>query len=114
MALAATEDLVDITSAFTNDDLDEKIYIKQPEGFKIGSSTKVCRLCKSLYGLKQSAHQWNKKLHSVLTEMGFKHIESDRSVYVYSGLLLKLPSLVTAPIALRYDNSFLVSLTLTL
>ena len=65
-------------------DLDEKIYMKQPEGFHIGSSNQVCRLRKSLYGLKQSARQWNKKLHSVLTEMGFKHIESDCSVYVYS------------------------------
>jgi len=51
--------------------------------FHIGSSTRICRLCKSLYGLKQSAQQWNKKLHSVLTEMGFSCIESDRSVYVY-------------------------------
>jgi len=46
MALAAVEDLelcsVDITSAFTNGDLDEEIYMKQPEGFHIGSSTKVC------------------------------------------------------------------------
>jgi len=57
--------------------------MKQPEGFHIGSSTKVCRLRKSLYGLKQSACQWNKKLHSVLTEMGFSRIESDPSVYVY-------------------------------
>jgi len=66
MALAAVEDLelcsVDITSA------------KQPEGFHIGSSSKVCRLRKSLYGLKQSARQWNKKLHSVVIELGFKRI----------------------------------------
>ena len=87
MALAAVEDLelrsVDITSAFTNGDLDEEIYMKQPEGFHIGSSSQVCRLRKSLYGLKQSARQWNKKLHSVLTELGFSRIESDRSVYIY-------------------------------
>jgi hypothetical protein len=42
MALAATEDLelrsVDITSAFTNGDLDEEIYMKQPEGFHVGFS----------------------------------------------------------------------------
>jgi len=52
MALAATEDLelwsFDITSAFTNGDLDEEIYIKQPERFQIGSSTKVCN-CTSPY-----------------------------------------------------------------
>jgi hypothetical protein len=88
MALAATEDLelrsVDITSAFTNGDLDEEIYMKQPEGFHIGSANQVCRLRKSLYGLKQSARQWNKKLHSVLTGLDFKRIESDRSVYIYS------------------------------
>jgi transposase InsO family protein len=88
MALTAIEDLelrsVDITSAFTNGDLDEEIYMKQPEGFHIGGPNQVCRLRKSLYGLKQSARQWNKKLHSALTEMGFKRIESDRSVYIYS------------------------------
>jgi len=59
--------------------------MKQPEGFHIGGPNKVCRLRKLLYGLKQSARQWNKKkLHSVLTELGFKQIESDRSVYIYS------------------------------
>ena len=53
-------------------------------GFHIGSSSQVCRLRKSLYGLKQSARQWNKKLYTVLTELGFSCIESDRSVYIYS------------------------------
>ena len=67
---------MDITSAFTNGDLDEVIYMKQPEGFHIGGPNKVCRLRKSLYGLK--------KLHSVLTELGVKQIESDCSVYIYS------------------------------
>ena len=88
MAMAAIEDLelcsVDIISAFMNGDLDEEIYMKQLEGFHIdGGSNKVCRLHRSLYGLKQSAQQWNKKLHSVLTELRFKHIESDHSVYIY-------------------------------
>jgi len=88
MAMPAVEDLelcsVDITSAFMNGDLDEEIYMKQPEGFHIGGPNKFCRLRKSLYGLKQSARQWNKKLHSVLTELDFKRIESDPSVYIYS------------------------------
>ena len=74
---------VDITSAFTNGELEEDIYMRQPEGFHIGGPDMVCKLKKSLYGLKQAARQWNKKLHSVLTEMGFKRIESDCSVYIY-------------------------------
>jgi hypothetical protein len=44
----------------------------------------VCRLCKPLYGLKQSAHNWNQKLHQVLTDMGFQRLQSDRAVYVYT------------------------------
>jgi hypothetical protein len=36
-----------------------------------------------LYGLKQCATQWNKKLHSVLTSLGFKRLHSDHSVYIY-------------------------------
>ena len=66
-----------------NGDLD-KIYMKQPEGFHIGGFKKVCRLHRLLYGLKQFAQQWNKKLHSILTELGVKYIESDHSVYIYS------------------------------
>jgi len=58
--------------------------MKQPEGFHIGGPNKVCSLRKSLYGLKQSVRQWNMKLHSVLTELCFKRIESDRSGYIYS------------------------------
>ena len=93
-ALAALEDMklrsVDVSSAFTNGDLDEWIYMLQPEGFHEGGPNKVCRLRKSLYGLKQSAHQWNIKLHAALTEMGFKRIESDRSVYIYSNDAVKI------------------------
>ena len=87
-ALAAIEDLelrsVDISAAFTQGDLDETIYMQQPEGFHQGGPNMVLKLNKPLYGLKQAARQWNIKLHTVLTEMGFKRIESDRSVYIYS------------------------------
>ena len=43
--------------------------MKQPEGFEVGSSDHVCKLIKSLYGLKQAGRVWNKTLHSVLTSM---------------------------------------------
>ncbi|CAA7268122.1 unnamed protein product [Cyclocybe aegerita] len=51
---------------------------------------KVLHLRKSLYGLKQAAHQWNKKLHAALVEMGFKRIEADCSVYIYSNGVVKI------------------------
>jgi hypothetical protein len=69
-ALAAEGDLhmhsVDITSAFTNGDLDEEIYMRQPDGFQQGGPNVVCKLNKSLYGLKHTARQWNIKLHTAL------------------------------------------------
>ncbi|RXW13926.1 hypothetical protein EST38_g11930 [Candolleomyces aberdarensis] len=70
LAAAGIEDMelrsVDISAAFTNGDLEGVIYMCQPEGFHEGGPNIVCRLKKSLYGLKQAARQWNKKLHSVL------------------------------------------------
>jgi hypothetical protein len=67
--------------------------MRQPEGFHEGGPNKVCRLRKSLYGLKQSARQWNIKLHTALTQMGFKRVEADWSVYIYSECPLGLERL---------------------
>jgi hypothetical protein len=86
-ALAAQHDLhmrsVDITAAFTNGDLDETIYMRQPEGFHVGDPDDVCVLDKVLYGLKQAVRQWNLKLHVAFLEMAFKRLDSDRSIYLY-------------------------------
>jgi len=87
IALAALNDLhlhsVDISHAFLNGDLEETIYMRQAEGFHTGSPNTVCLLIKSLYGLKQASRQWNKKLHDALVSMGFKRLESDRSIYIF-------------------------------
>ena len=48
---------------------------------KKGQGEKVCRLLKSLYGLKQSALQWNKELHKSLLTLGFTRTHSDAGVY---------------------------------
>ena len=46
---------MDVKTAFLNGDLDEEIYMEQPEGFTApGQERKVCKLVKSLYGLKQA------------------------------------------------------------
>ena len=49
---------MDLKTTFLNGDLDEEIYMEQPEGFIVpGQEKKVCRLVKSLYGLKQAPMQ---------------------------------------------------------
>jgi len=87
LAISAIEDLhlhsVDIFHAFIHDELEEEIYMKQPEGFEEMGPDYVCKLQRSLYGLKQAGRVWNKKLHSVLTLIGFKRLESDCSIYLY-------------------------------
>ena len=57
--------------------------MKQPEGFEVGGPEYVCRLKKSLYGLKQAGRVWNKKLHSVLLSMGFERTQSDHGLYIF-------------------------------
>ena len=63
---------MDISHTYLNGNLEEEIYMQQPEGFEVGGPEFVCKLKKSLYGLKQAGHVWNKKLHSVLLSMGFE------------------------------------------
>ena len=47
--------LTDVKTTFLHGDLEEEIYLKQPEGFAVkGKKDLVCKLNKSLYGLKQS------------------------------------------------------------
>ena len=66
LAIAALRNLevhqMDVKTAFLNGDLEEEIYMKQPEGCEAsGQEKKVCKLVKSLYGLKQTPKKWHKK-----------------------------------------------------
>nr|GEU53750.1 zinc finger, CCHC-type [Tanacetum cinerariifolium] len=87
LALAAIHDLVihqmDVKIAFLNGDLDEKIYMKQPEVFVMpGHESKVCKLKKSLYGLKQALKQWHQKFDDVVLSNGFSLNQADKCVYI--------------------------------
>ena len=74
---------MDVKTAFLNGDLEEEIYLEQPEGFIVpGQEQKVCRLIKSLYGLKQAPKQWHAKFDKVMLSNGFKLNECDKCVYV--------------------------------
>ena len=63
-------------------ELEEEIYMKQPEGFiREGDEGKACLLKKSLYGLKQSHRQWYKRFDSFMIKANFIRCEYDSCVY---------------------------------
>ncbi len=63
---------MDVVTAFLNGDLKEEIYTRQPPGYEIpGREGHVCKLKKSLYGLKQSPRCWNEKLCNHLKQLGW-------------------------------------------
>ena len=84
LALMALEDMeaeqVDVNNAFTESELKEKIYMLAPNGLSIKSG-RVLLLLKSLYGLKQSAREWNQKCDRALVKLEFKRTSSDPCVY---------------------------------
>lgn len=64
--------------AFLHGDIDEEIYMKQPEGFVVPSKEQlVCKLKRSLYGLKQAPRQWYKKFDTFMLSQGFKRSHAD-------------------------------------
>jgi hypothetical protein len=87
MAIAAKDDMeihqMDVKTAYLNGDLNEEIYMVQPEGFEqVGGETLVCKLNKSLYGLKQAGRMWYFKIDETFKELGFKRSDADHSIYV--------------------------------
>jgi len=86
LGLAASLNLeveqMDVKTAFLHGDLEEEIYMEQPDGFQQkGKEDCVCRLRKSLYGLKQAPRQWYKKFESVMGQHGYKKTTSDHCVF---------------------------------
>ena len=88
LAIAAAADYeihqMDVKTAFLNGDLDEDIYMQQPDGYRADGDQVdyVWKLNKSLYGLKQAGRAWNKKMNVALVELGFHALHSDCCVYI--------------------------------
>ena len=77
---------MDVVSAFLNGELKEEIYMRQPPGYELkGKEELVCKLRKSIYGLKQSPRCWNEKLCNHLKSLGFKESGADSCVFIQSG-----------------------------
>ena len=89
LATAAQKDLqlgqMDVKSAYLHSNIEEEIYLEQPQGFvkKANSGQKlVCKLNKSIYGLKQAAKNWYEALTSLLLMEGFKRSRNDYCLFV--------------------------------
>ena len=86
LALAAQEGWqvhhMDVKSAFLNGELEEEVYVKQPDGYiKKGREHLVMRLKKALYGLKQAPRAWYTKLDKCLRSLDFTRSSQEHAVY---------------------------------
>ncbi|KAL0455649.1 UNVERIFIED_CONTAM: Retrovirus-related Pol polyprotein from transposon RE1 [Sesamum latifolium] len=72
---------VDINNAFLHGFLDEDIYMQAPAGYVVPKG-KVCKLKRSLYGLKQASRQWNLELTAKLLAFGFHQSVHDHCLFI--------------------------------
>ena len=85
LGMAATQDWeidqLDVKTAFLNGELDEEIYMKPPPGFE--QDGRVWKLNRAIYGLKQAASAWHKKLQKALSGEHFRISDADPCLYIY-------------------------------
>jgi hypothetical protein len=72
---------LDVTTAFLYGEVDKDIYMRQPPGHTDGTP-RVCKLIRSIYGLKQSPRIWQQKLEASLVKLGFQVSRLDPSLYL--------------------------------
>lgn len=87
LALAAHENLemlqMDVCTAYLNGTITENIFMHQPDGYmQKGLERKVCKLIKSLYGLKQSGRRWYERLDEYLIKCNFTRDAADTNLYI--------------------------------
>eukprot|EP00253_Pinus_taeda_P036124 PITA_36124 len=73
---------MDVKTMFLHGSIKQEVYVEQPEGFEIHDrESHVCRLKKSLYGLKQEPRAWYERIDSYLMKPGFTRSEADPNLY---------------------------------
>ncbi|KAG8498488.1 hypothetical protein CXB51_005003 [Gossypium anomalum] len=74
--------MMDVKTAFLNGKLEEDVYMAQPEGFVYPKDAgKICKLQRSIYGLKQASRSWNLRFNDAIKEFGFIKNEDEPFVY---------------------------------
>ncbi|KAB2630265.1 hypothetical protein D8674_007784 [Pyrus ussuriensis x Pyrus communis] len=72
----------DVKNVFLHGNLEEEVYMDFPPGYSAGRNTGVCRLRKSLYGLKQSPRAWFDRFTQVMKKIGYYQSHSDHTLFV--------------------------------
>lgn len=75
---------LDVNNAFLHGDLNEDVYMEVPEGVICMKENQVCKLKKSLYGLKQARTKWYKKLTSLLVKQGYNQSTSTYFLFTHN------------------------------
>ena len=71
----------DVKNAFLHGDLEEEIYVDLPPGYKTHLSNKVCKLQKTIYGIKQSPRAWFGKFTKVMKSFGYSQCNQDHTLF---------------------------------
>ena len=73
---------MDVKTTFLNEEIEEEVYIEQPNDFLIHEKeSHVCRLKKTMYGLKQGPRAWYARIDGYLMSLGFKKSVVDPNLY---------------------------------
>jgi hypothetical protein len=73
---------MDVKTAFLNGNIEEELYMVQPEGYvDHKDANKVCKLQRSIYGLKQASQSWNLRFDEVIKGFGF--VQNTEECYIY-------------------------------
>lgn len=86
LSIAVSNNLIihqmDVKTAFLNGKLEEEIFMKLPKDEN--GNMNVCRLNKSIYGLKQAGRSWNQYFNKIILKFDFKRLNSDSCMYICS------------------------------
>lgn len=93
---------LDVNNAFLHGELHEEVYMVVPQGVVAPQPGQVCKLLKSLYGLKQASRRWFEKLSTFLISCGFRQAHGDHTLFVkatsfsFTALLIYVDDIILA------------------
>ncbi|GAA0151498.1 transmembrane signal receptor [Lithospermum erythrorhizon] len=96
---------MDVHNTFLHGDLHEEVYMRLPPGFVSRQPDMVCRLHKSLYGLKHSPRCWFPKLTGSLKQYGFRQSYSDYSLFILTKGSIQINVLLYVDDLIVFGNS---------